>query len=314
MPVYEANKYQKKTRNWTYRYCSICGMKYHKNENAFYFNEEKYSTVCNICVSLKKYIGRYRKPFPPEIRDKIIKLRRKIKTVCDTTSKICYDCGFILPVSTYYFQKDKTRTTGFRGHCKRCKVGYFQETLIARTREEHLLNQREFKKKPALYDTWIDKIGYAEEAQKTEEGHLQVKCKYCDRWFTPKYISVENRYRSLIGQVTGENSLYCSDGCKRACPTFQQQWTEKQYKVKSSREANPILRKIVLKRDKYKCQSCGVLGDGCVELHCHHVLPATQNPMQSNDPDNCITLCKQCHKEIHSKNGCKYYELRCEAA
>ena len=35
------------------------------------------------------------------------------------------------------------------------------------------------------------------------------------------------------------------------------------------------------------------------------------NKMVSNDPDNCITLCKKCHKEIHSQDGCRYVDLQC---
>jgi len=35
------------------------------------------------------------------------------------------------------------------------------------------------------------------------------------------------------------------------------------------------------------------------------------NPLESADLDNCVTLCKNCHKEVHGKEGCKYNELRC---
>jgi hypothetical protein len=45
-------------------------------------------------------------------------------------------------------------------------------------------------------------------------------------------------------------------------------------------------------------------------LHCHHIDPVINNPIESADVDVCITLCKSCHKEVHNKPGCKYHELR----
>lgn len=40
--------------------------------------------------------------------------------------------------------------------------------------------------------------------------------------------------------------------------------------------------------------------------------PLSTEPFFANDPDSCITLCKDCHKEIHMNiEGCKYNELGC---
>lgn len=36
-----------------------------------------------------------------------------------------------------------------------------------------------------------------------------------------------------------------------------------------------------------------------------------QNKMLANDPDSCITLCKSCHKFVHSQEGCRYIDLTC---
>jgi hypothetical protein len=35
------------------------------------------------------------------------------------------------------------------------------------------------------------------------------------------------------------------------------------------------------------------------------------NPIESADIDNCITLCKYCHEEVHQIPGCEYHNLRC---
>lgn len=62
------------------------------------------------------------------------------------------------------------------------------------------------------------------------------------------------------------------------------------------------IRNYILTRDFYMCQICG-------EPNCdtvHHIIELT--PININDmnitlnPDNLITVCKQCHDEIHSRN------------
>lgn len=54
-----------------------------------------------------------------------------------------------------------------------------------------------------------------------------------------------------------------------------------------NREVQPELRKMVLKRDDYKCVKCDSKGP----LHCHHILPVTTDSLVSADIDNCLTLC-----------------------
>jgi len=64
-----------------------------------------------------------------------------------------------------------------------------------------------------------------------------------------------------------------------------------------------------------ECPEVGTVSQGKTveeaQLHCHHIDPVSQNPIESADIDNCITLCKECHKEVHKKDDCKYHELRC---
>lgn len=67
-------------------------------------------------------------------------------------------------------------------------------------------------------------------------------------------------------------------------------------------------RKFILKRDKYKCQDCGL------PVHCdyfsiptkirprleaHHIKPVRETPGLIFDLDNGITLCLFCHKTRH---------------
>lgn len=59
------------------------------------------------------------------------------------------------------------------------------------------------------------------------------------------------------------------------------------------------LRKLVLKRDSYKCQSC--YSDK--KLVVHHILPWSRYPEFRFTDNNLMTLCVSCHKQTHGKKG-----------
>ena len=62
-------------------------------------------------------------------------------------------------------------------------------------------------------------------------------------------------------------------------------------------DISKALRKKILKRDNYRCQLCGQLHGGKIELlHIHHIVPIMGGG--SGDPSNLITLCKQCHLSL----------------
>lgn len=138
------------------------------------------------------------------------------------------------------------------------------------------------------------------------------KCTYCGQWFKPTRKEVTKRLAFIKGQRSCEGRLYCSSGCKKACPIYQQQLYPRGFKNSTSREVQVELRQMVLERDNWTCQYKGcekTVED--TELHCHHIEPISQNPIESADVSNCVTLCKEHHKLVHSQEGCKYFQLRC---
>lgn len=165
----------------------------------------------------------------------------------------------------------------------------------------------------ADYDTYAHRLAAGGEVVRrgTEESMVvEVKCRYCGKYFAPTTGMVYRRCYFIEGKNEQEFGLYCSEGCKKACPIFGKTEIEvlNSTKIKESlnREAQPELRKIVFERDGYACQICG----NTEILHCHHIEGVEQNPIESADVDICITLCKKCHKKVHKEKGCRYYDLR----
>ena len=79
---------------------------------------------------------------------------------------------------------------------------------------------------------------------------------------------------SWKGGVSLEESLLRNDG-------EYKQWT-----------------KAIYKRDKWVCQKCGYKGSN---LNAHHLKSFTKYIELRYDLDNGITLCKDCHKQIHKR-------------
>ena len=100
-----------------------------------------------------------------------------------------------------------------------------------------------------------------------------------------------------LKRTHGESNFYCSIACKKSCSTYGQILYPKGFKENSSREVNTVLRKIVLEQDNWICQLCGrsKIDEPELELHVPHEKGHSQNPIFRDDPDNCITVCKECH-------------------
>lgn len=58
------------------------------------------------------------------------------------------------------------------------------------------------------------------------------------------------------------------------------------------------LKQKILIRDDYTCQKC----DKCEDIEVHHIIPANEEMILYLDPDNLISLCNKCHREIHSED------------
>jgi len=159
------------------------------------------------------------------------------------------------------------------------------------------------------YNTYAHQISWIEKVRRNKEDQniLEVKCAYCNKWFVPKLVDLQNRIELLKGRKNGELRLYCSNGCKQECPIFGQYLYPKGFKISTSREVQPQLRQMVLERDNWTCQKCR----STEHLHCHHLKGILWEPLESADVDICITLCKSCHIKEHKKPGNTYHDMMC---
>jgi len=166
-----------------------------------------------------------------------------------------------------------------------------------------------FKRNEVSYDQKAYLVDFCHEIRRSPDKQdvLEVRCAYCNRWYKPTWLEISNRIKAIHYIGNGGRNLYCSKECKLNCPTYNQPYFPKGFKPTTPREVQPELRKLVFERDNWSCVKCGI-GEN---LHCHHIDPVINNPIESADIDNCITLCRKCHKEVHRQIGCTYKELRC---
>lgn len=217
------------------------------------------------------------------------------------TTKKCSICKKEKTFSNFRIKKDSRY--GIDSVCKKCRKQY--EKLYRKKNLNKIKSKRE---NFAIYGTYSHQLTVDEESRLVNDGILlEVRCKYCGKYFKPTNKQVTNRVNALKGIQSGDGYLYCSEGCKNSCSVYKQILYPKDHKPATSREVQPQLRKLVLERDNWTCQKC----DRTDTLHCHHIDPVKNNPIESADVDNCITFCVDCHKKVHQQDGCTYNELKC---
>jgi len=163
-----------------------------------------------------------------------------------------------------------------------------------------------------LYITYAPQLEKYQSVFKIDHNSLillGVECTYCKKVFIPKATEVKHRLDALTGKVCGENNLYCSEECKENCPTYNQVHWPKNFKpYKNDRLDQKQWAALVKERDNYTCQKCGST-KGVLEAH--HIIPVSQDPLESMDLDNGAALCNSCHKDVHKQPGCSCVELKC---
>lgn len=232
------------------------------------------------------------------------------------------------------FSRNKNRINGRSAWCKSCRKEYNKKNkeqwqqynknykknnkeYIEKYENEVYKEKRKelcvkWKHQKSYYDTFFQKISIYEETRRDPNNDklIQIKCNFCKEWFNPTNSQIQNRLSCIEKDYKqGEARLYCSDVCKLKCPVYKQIKRTKDQKIKTSyRQMQSELRSMVLERDQYTCQICG---EKKSNLICHHFTGVEQNPLESADVDNCITLCVECDNYVHNLSGCRRIDLIC---
>ena len=290
--------------------CKSCMKKYRKNNKEYCkqynkVNKEKISMYHKQrYLNNKEEMDKYSKQYYINNKDKISIYRKQYRK--DNKKK------FVIR-GKLYRDNNKEKLSKQKKIYRENNKEYYKQYYLEN--KEKLSKQKiQLYNSYAKYNVCYEKLTIDEEAKLHSDGiTLEVKCKYCGKYFIPTNSQIQARLSALnnIGNARGDCYLYCSDNCKKSCPTYGQKKYPKGFKPISSREVNPYVRQLCFERDDWVCQICGATQEDA-QLHCHHIEGYTQNPRLGNDVANTTTLCKKCHKKVHKLPGCKYHELKCD--
>lgn len=116
-------------------------------------------------------------------------------------------------------------------------------------------------------------------------------------FFSAPYYENENQCPWCGGEVNNKRRRFCSDDCRNEYAHYTV-WSR-------GRDAYSLR---ILYRDNFTCQDCGEfhafynqhgmyipIDDGQLEVH--HIVPVSEGG--GDEPENLVTLCKNCHLERH---------------
>jgi 5-methylcytosine-specific restriction endonuclease McrA len=75
-------------------------------------------------------------------------------------------------------------------------------------------------------------------------------------------------------------------------PTRREERTRRK---SASRVEREMCRRIVLQRDHYRCRACALYGGSSLDVH--EIVPRSRGG-SPYDPENCIALCRLCHRAV----------------
>lgn len=138
-----------------------------------------------------------------------------------------------------------------------------------------------------------------------------IKCRHC--WGLGRSLSKETKIKIGLGNlgkkcnsVTKEKLRIANTGKKRSAEMREKisgsnssNWQGGISKIRNIIEGKSEYqdwRIAIFERDNYTCKICQKHG---VELNAHHILSFAHHPERRLSIDNGVTLCLECHKEIH---------------
>ena len=159
----------------------------------------------------------------------------------------------------------------------------------------HWRNEKEYWKRDWLYREYVELKKSALEIAKpfgiTESAILF----WLKKLKIPTRAMSEIRKNKKWGSSGDKNPMYGKRG--KDVPSWKGGVTAERAKIYSSIEWKNLV-KLVYGRDKGKCKRCGNIG----KIDIHHIIPFHIKEYRLR-LDNLISLCKNCHRWVHSKKN-----------
>lgn len=141
---------------------------------------------------------------------------------------------------------------------------------------------------------WL-RTQYAELGRSSYEIAADIGCNSKTVWRMLRDRGIPTRSRSEVMRATGrlqwwgEQNPNYRDGSsnERDLLEIQHHWDD--------------VRLVTYTRDQFKCRRCGDRSHGPGTLHAHHRRPWAGHPELRFDQGNLVTLCRTCHRWVHSR-------------
>ena len=181
----------------------------------------------------------------------------------------------------------------------RNKKGQFLKGYRSSPKTEFKKGQHWRPRKPFWDKEWLEK-------QYTKKSSCELAKKFCITpaailfWLRKHKIRIRNtaearkiKHWGLSGK---QNGMYGRTGKKS--PRWNGGHSPERQTLYARSKWKELAKKI-LKRDNYKCKKCGAVHTTKVRLVVHHKKQWSKYPRFRFKPNNLITVCEKCHKEIH---------------
>lgn len=116
----------------------------------------------------------------------------------------------------------------------------------------------------------------------------------------PRRTTSQSRSVKHWGQSGPANPMYGKYGA--ANPNWNGGISPERQKIHARYQWRAV-RQEVLRRDENKCVRCGSGRSVSKSIHMHHIKSWAKNPEYRFDLANIVTLCRQCHQWVHSKEN-----------
>ena len=259
----------------------------------------------------------------------------------DYDTKICSKCGIEKSFDEFY--NSRSNKDGKCYFCKGCtkkhnkkyyienkcrldkykkELDYKNKKILSKKRKKYYIENKEkkldygkeyrktHKKEAVEYKNsyskskkYFEKFNKYEDVKWSKDGFIQVRCKKCNEYFSVSKQELDNRWLAINKFGMAEHNFYCSYKCKDTCDLFNKRVNK--LEEFDSRELQGEWSKKVKERDNYKCQRCA-----SKENLCAHHMEAHAVTYDSFDLHNGITLCENCHHEVHQLPGCTLQDIK----